>query len=95
MTKYIGCTEMRDGHINKLRVYTDKWSTETRTAVVEDIIAGEEYRTWFKSQGAVNYTAGPRVNVVEIDGAAYLRTDKNNMASDNLGSLPDLKECPF
>ncbi|MDC0740960.1 hypothetical protein [Polyangium mundeleinium] len=97
MAKYIGCVEHEDGRIKKLRVYESKeWKTKDRKTVVSEIDDSKtEYYTWYYNPKTEKYESGSRVNVVWVNRVAFLRTDRNNYAADNLGSLPALDRCPF
>ncbi len=97
MAKYVGCVSHENGHIAKLRVHhANQWTTKTRKDVVSEIDKDKiVYHTWFKNPKTNKHEAGPQIHVVWVNSVAYLRTDKNERAADNLGSLPDLDHCPF
>ena len=96
MANYIGSVDHDDGHITKLRVYESKaWTTKYRKDVVSEIDQGIEYHTWYKNPKTGKYESGPQVHVVRVNRVAYLRTDKNGYAADNLGALPAMDSCPF
>lgn len=67
----------------------DKFGEETawsRAKAVEQIESGLSLVTVRNVDG--KYQRGEDVRVISIDGLKYLRTDRNNIKSDNLGELP-------
>lgn len=65
---------------------TEKWRSE----VVADINVDEfEYTTAYKNDEG-RWELGEEIHVIEVDGENYLRTDRNSVAEDNLGELPEL-----
>jgi len=81
-------------HITKVKVHEDKgeklgFSEEwTRSQVVSAINSGEEFITVVKNSEN-KWIKGEKVHIIKIDGSKYLRTDRNNRSSDNLGDLPE------
>lgn len=80
-------------HIDKVKVHEDTGETIgdavewARTKVVAQLEAGTTFVTILKKEG--KWTKGQDVHVVEVNGAKYIRTDKNKTAKDNLGNLPE------
>ncbi|GAA0216717.1 DUF3892 domain-containing protein [Halobaculum roseum] len=80
--------------IEQVRVYEDDGDqlvnrdTKSRMAVILNLSVGQEYCTAYKNDNG-KWTKGDDVGTVEVDGTTYLRTDGNNIASDNLGELPE------
>lgn len=65
---------------------TEKWRSE----VVADInVDGYSYTTAFKNDDG-RWELGEEIHVVDVHGTNYLRTDRNDIAQDNLGELPEL-----
>lgn len=64
--------------------YPDTWSRER---VIEAISAGKTFMTYFYQGG--EWKPGKKIHIVEIGGVPYIRTDRNDIASDNLSELPD------
>jgi hypothetical protein len=58
-----------------------------RQDVVRSIEAGRTYVTIFHENG--RWKKGEDVHVVTIRSQKYLRTDRNAIEKDNLGSLPE------
>lgn len=80
-------------HIEQVKVMEDKgekfgapeqWN---RTKAISEIAGDTNIITVFKNEDG-NWKKGARVNVVTINGTRYLRTDRDAIAADNLGSLP-------
>lgn len=74
-----------ESRIDELLV-NDEGTTTTRVeqrATVISKIPGKTYRTQPPSGGL-----GANVQVVDVNGAKFLRTDANKTAKDNLGNLP-------
>ena len=63
-------------------------SRATRQQVVNAIERGVTFATAFHRDG--KWHRGQGVHVVLARGAKYLRTDRNSVEADNLGSLPRL-----
>ncbi len=97
MRKWIACVEHINGHISTLRVSNGSaWADMSRHVVAFEITSGQhEYVTWYKDPKTGNWTNGSKVNVIDMNGKSYLRTDENKIAADNLGSLNSLDSCPF
>jgi hypothetical protein len=99
MEKLIGCVDHHNGHITSLRVFepdTDSWKDMPRQDVVREIQSRlHTYRTWYKEPRSQQWEKGPIVQTIPISGNWYLRTDDNQLAADNLGSLPSLAVCPW
>ena len=81
-------------HIEKIKVHEDKgdsigdakeWSREQ---VVSAIGLGITFVTILKISD-VNWKKGQDVNIVTVNAVKYIRTDKNQEASDNLENLPE------
>ena len=82
-----------DNSIEEVRVYEDDGDqlinrdTESRIKVITGLNIGQEYCTAYKNSNG-EWSKGDDVGTVDVDGTTYLRTDGNNIASDNLGELP-------
>jgi hypothetical protein len=80
-------------HIVEVQVHEDRGSklgssTEmTRNKVVSEIEKGPTFVTITKSNG--KWKRGEDVHIVKVQGVKYIRTDRNAVASDNLGDLPE------
>ena len=59
-----------------------------REEVVKSIEAGNDWYTCKKKEKNI-YTRGEKIHVLPIDDEKFIRTDRNNIKSDNLGELPD------
>lgn len=99
-TMFVACVEHLNGHIEYLRVYEANgtkgtWVTLSRAFVVALVKGGISCSTYFKDPKTGDFVVGAQVHVVYVNGLAYLRTDKDATAKDNLGSLPELSACPF
>ena len=66
-------------------------SRATRQQVVASIERGVTYVTAYMRNG--KWQRGEDVRVVAIRGVKYLRTDRNRIEADNLGSLPRLERA--
>ncbi|AXV37302.1 MAG: DUF3892 domain-containing protein [Methanobacteriaceae archaeon] len=81
-------------HIERLRGAKDLgdklgdaklWSREQ---VVAGLEKGYEFVTVIKNNTG-RYDKGQKVELIEVDGTKYMRTDKNSIASDNLENLEE------
>ena len=65
------------------------FSEVARTIVVSLI---ESKKTFVTINKGINgkYVKGEDVRITTVNGAKYIRTDANNKAEDNLGSLPEI-----
>lgn len=61
---------------------------KSRQTVVNSIENGYVYYT-VPPDGDGGYTWGDKVEVVEVNGEKFIRTDGNNIEEDNLGELPE------
>lgn len=81
-------------HINKVRAYPDKGDTLgdsviwARLDVVNASGRGNSFVTIYKNSDG-KYKKGEDVRVLTVNNVKYIRTDTNNKASDNLGTLPE------
>ena len=75
------CEDLRDG--------LGKLTTWTKGRVVSTIQCQRKTFVTITRRENGKYGKGAAVHVVEAKGGKYLRTDGNNIASDNLGSLPE------
>ncbi|MDD5544766.1 MAG: DUF3892 domain-containing protein [Acidobacteriia bacterium] len=81
-------------HIDRVRVRSDNGDTfgspvdHSRQQVVDAIEAGTTYVTIIKSKDD-KWEKGQKVIIVEINGAKYLKTTKNETEKDNLDKLPE------
>lgn len=80
--------------IERVLVHVDKGTTFgppndwARSEVVSAIGNGSSFVTILKPEED-RWKRGSDVGVVVVDGTKYIRTDRNSMAADNLGELPD------
>jgi len=78
-------------HIEKVRVHEDKGDTvgspseSLRTEVVNNIKNGKTYVTIFKEQD--KWKKGQDVHIIKVGNEEFIRTDKNQIARDNLENL--------
>jgi hypothetical protein len=93
-----GISEVRyddqHSHIEKAKVHQDngdsmgdpkEWS---RDQIIAAIGLGITFVTILKVSD-INWKKGQDVNIVTVNEVKYIRTDKNQKASDNLESLPE------
>ena len=84
-----------DGNtIERVRVYegdgaqlTDR-QTRSRTALLLSLFVQRDYCTAYQT-GNGEWRKGADVETVDVAGTTYIRTDGNDIASDDLGELPD------
>lgn len=60
----------------------------SRQDVVNDLKSGVTYVTIIETSPN-NWKKGKEVGIVKVQGVEYIRTDKNETASDNLEELPE------
>ncbi|MCI0730563.1 MAG: DUF3892 domain-containing protein [Chloroflexi bacterium] len=81
-------------HIVKVEVREDKGdslgtaSEWTRSQVVSAIDRGSTFATILLDANN-KWRKGQDVHTVTVNGVKYIRTDRNNKESDNLGNLPE------
>ena len=63
----------------------------TRQQVIDSIGRGVTYVTAYLRNG--NWQRGEDVHVATIRGVKYLRTDRNRIEAENLGSLPRMERA--
>lgn len=100
MEYWISHVDQKDNHIDKVKafMYTVEGLKNPNHYKRDDIVKSieEENNDWytcvFKEElsGRRIWEKGAEIHTVEIDGEKYIRTDKNNKKSDNLGKLPSL-----
>jgi hypothetical protein len=79
--------------IKKVEVMEDKGDTlgvkeiKTREWVIDKIEEGYSFVTTKKNDDG-KWTKGEDVHIIKVNGKKYIRTDKNDTESDNLGNLP-------
>jgi len=61
---------------------------ETRQIVVSNIKNGKTYCTILKNKEG-KWNKGAPVNIINVNGKEFIRTDRNQTESDNLGELPE------
>jgi hypothetical protein len=82
----------KDNHIDSVRIYKDSdiayglEETWTVTSVIDTINNGNNISTMINKNGI--WCAGANVEVVNIAGTNYIRTDRDESAEDNLENLP-------
>lgn len=85
--------DANETHINKVKVKEDKGdkfgsaSEWTRSQVVNAIETGTTFVTIIKNAES-KWSKGADVHIVEVNKVQYIRTDRNQTASDNLENLP-------
>ena len=62
-------------------------SEKSRQSVVSSIESGNEYYT-VPPDGDGGYTWGDKVDVMQVNGEKFIRTDGNKVEGDNLENLP-------
>jgi len=81
-------------HIVKVKVHEDKGDTIgnaeewLRSQVVSAIDRNKTFVTILKGNES-KWSKGQDVHIVTVNGEKYIRTDKNQKASDNLENLPE------
>jgi len=81
-------------HIKKVRIHEDMGdkggpaSESSRREVIANIKSKKTYITIYKGQGN-KWEKGEVVRIIVVDGTEYIRTDRNQKRSDNLGDLPE------
>jgi Protein of unknown function (DUF3892) len=82
----------KDNHIYSVRIYEDSQvaygleETWTVNSVIDTINKGYNISTMINKNGI--WQAGAKVEVVNIEGTSYIRTDKDASAEDSLENLP-------
>ena len=59
-----------------------------RDEVADGIKKGKRYRTIYNASD--NWKIGDEIRTFMVDGDFFIRTDKNKVERDNLGTLPEL-----
>ena len=82
----------KDNHIESVRIYKDSHvaygleETWTLKSVIDTINNGYNIGTMISKDG--RWYAGAKVEVVNLKGTSYIRTDVDSSAEDNLENLP-------
>jgi hypothetical protein len=63
--------------------------TWTRTCAIKHVLTGNYTFMTIIKDSERKWAPGAKVEVVEVDGKQFLRTDPNPRANDNLDNLPD------
>lgn len=58
-----------------------------RTKVISELESGKTFITVLKHGDKLK--KGAEIHIVNVDGKKYIRTDNDNVASDNLENLPE------
>ena len=80
-------------HIEQVQIWTDNGElaneqTTTRSEVVRLLENGSTVVTAYKNN--INkWNRGDDINIVEVRGNKFIRTDGNSIEEDNLGNLPE------
>ena len=61
--------------------------TYDRKDVIQGIQKGDNWHTCLQKDES--WIINAEIHIVEVDGKYFIRTDRNNIKSDNLGELPD------
>ncbi len=61
---------------------------ENRQTVVTNIKNGKTYYTILKNKDG-EWNKGAPVDIINVNGKEFIRTDRNQTESDNLGELPE------
>tara|TARA_B100000029_G_scaffold138740_1_gene133673 strand:- start:4759 stop:5070 length:312 start_codon:yes stop_codon:yes gene_type:complete len=83
------------GRISHLQIHKDLGSSISQPEIVDKMVIahnikkGKKYMTVFKIS-ETDWKPGEYVRSFVKDGDAFLRSDDNKVALDNLGTLPDL-----
>ena len=81
-------------HIKKVRIHEDMGdkgghtSESSRREVIANIKSKKTYITVYRGQGN-KWEKGEAVRIIVVDGTEYIRTDRNQKRSDNLGDIPE------
>lgn len=81
-------------HITKVRIHEDmgdkvgRGSESSRREVIANIKSKKTYITSYIGQGN-KWEKGEVVRIIVVDGTEYIRTDRNQKRSDNLGDLSE------
>jgi len=82
-------------HITKVQIREDMGDkvgrgseSSRREEVIANIKSKKTYTTIYKGQGN-KWEKGEVVRIIVVDGAEYIRTDRNQKRSDNLGDLSE------
>lgn len=79
-------------HIDKVRVHKDLGDNigdayeENRATVVSNLKNDKTYYTILKKE---KWAKGAPVEILNVKGKEFIRTDKNQVEADNLGELPE------
>ena len=79
-------------HITKVLIHEDmgdkvgRGSESSRREVIANIKSKKAYITIYKGQGN-KWEKGEVVRIIVMDGTEYIRTDRNQKRSDNLGDI--------
>lgn len=81
-----------DTHVVGVRAHKAEYASMrepvelTRERVISEIEAGSSFVTMTKRDE--KWVRGQYVHLVRVNGVKYIRTDRNETESDNLGDLP-------
>jgi hypothetical protein len=81
-------------HIEKVRIHKDtgdkvgQASESSHREVIANIKNKKTYITIYEGQSN-KWKKGEVVRIIVVDGTEYIRTDRNQKKSDNLGDLPE------
>ena len=68
----------------------DTPETLSRQTIISSIKMGKTYVTAIKSPSSGKWECGADVEIVNIEGIDYLRSDRNRTRKDNLENLPEI-----
>lgn len=91
----ISAVKFNDGenHVDQVRVHKDKGNAMgdaevwPRERVISALESNYTFITILNYNGGV-WDEGKEVNIVQVNGNKYIRTDKDQTPSDNLDNLP-------
>ena len=82
-------------HITKVQIREDMGDkvgrgseSSRREEVIANIKSKKTYITVYRGQGN-KWEKGEAVRIIVVDGTEYIRTDRNQKRSDNLGDIPE------
>lgn len=79
-------------YIELVRIYKNNGTAEncseiqTRSFVLESLKKGHTFSTILRSESG--WSKGKEIQIVTVDGAEFLRIDRDKAKGDNLGELP-------
>lgn len=81
-------------YIDKVKTHEDEgdevgsFYEEKRETVISNLKKGKTYMTILKNKEG-KWNKGASVEIIRVNNKEFIRTDKNQTESDNLGELPE------